>query len=278
MKKILLGLLIVLVALLLVANFMLGSVVKAAAEKIGPSVVGVPVKLEKASFSLLRGHVSLKGFSLGNPAGFKTDQAIGVGEVTVDLEPKSIFSDTIVIKRIYVNAPQINYEIGLGNSNIGAILDGLQKGEPSAPKTEEPKAEEKPGKKVVIEDLLVEHGEVKIAAKLTAGIGAPIPLPTVHLTNIGKDEGGASIVDVIRKVFGAIFSAITDVVTGAGKLAVEGVTAVGGAAVEGATAVGGAAVKGAEAVGGAAVDGVKAFGGALKGVFGGEKEEPAKKE
>lgn len=270
LKKILVGLLVVLVVLMVAANFFLGSLVKNAAEKIGPSVVGVPIKLDKAEFRLLRGRVSLKGFALGNPEGFHTDKAIGVGEVTVEFVPKSIFTDTIVVKRVYVNEPQINYEMGLGNSNIGKILDGLSKGKEAETKKEEPKPKsEKAGKKVVIEDFLVEHGQVKIAAKMTGGVGAPIPLPPVHLTNIGKDEGGASLVDVIRKVFGAIFSSITNVVTGAGKLAVEGVTAVGGAAVDGASAVGGAAVDGAKAVGDAAGKALKGIGG----LFSGEKKE-----
>jgi hypothetical protein len=101
-----------------------------------------------------------------------------------------------------------------------------------------------------------------IAAKLTGGYGAPIPLPPVHLANIGKDEGGASVVDVVGKVFGAIFSTVTDVVAGAGKLVLEGAEGAGKLAVEGASAAGGAALDGAKAVGGVATDGAKAVGGA----------------
>ena len=83
MKKLLLRLLVVIVVLVFAAGYFLGNIVKAAVEKAGPVALGVPVKLESAKFQLLRGHVSLKGFALGNPEGFSTEKAIGVGEVTV---------------------------------------------------------------------------------------------------------------------------------------------------------------------------------------------------
>jgi uncharacterized protein involved in outer membrane biogenesis len=282
MKKFLLVLLALIVVVILVANFFLGDLVKKVAEKVGPTVVGVPLTLEKAEFRLLRGHVSLKGFALGNPEGFKTDKAIGVGEVTVDIKPASLLSDTIVIKRIYVNAPEINYELGLGTSNIGKIMDGLSRGKEGEPekKEEKPAAKTEGGKKVVIEDLLIEGGMIKIAAKIAGGVGAPVPLPPVHLTNVGKEEGGASVADVVGKVFGEVFSAIGGVVSGVGGLAVDGVEGAGKLAVSGAEAAGGAAVEGAEAVGGAAAEGAKAVGDAagkvmkgIGGLLGGEKKE-----
>jgi hypothetical protein len=255
LRRIGIGLAVLVVVLFLVLNFFLGSLVKTTVEKGGPLALGVPVKMESADFRLLRGKVTIKGFSIGSPEGFKSEKAISVGEVTVELVPSSVFSDTIVIKRIYVDAPQITYEMGLGTSNIGTMLDKL--GGAEEKQADDPDRVVK--KKVIIEDFLIENGKVSLAAVVTGGAGAPIPLPTVHLTGIGQEEGGTSALDVTKKVFGAIGSSITGVVAGAGKLAVDGAQAVGGAAVDA-----------GKAVGGAAVDAGKAVGGAVKSLFDGE--------
>ena len=275
MKKWIKGIAIVLVVLLVmlvvVANFFLGDLVKSGVEAAGPAALGVPMKLESAKFALLRGHISLRGFVLGNPEGFKTDEAISVGEITVDLDVKSLLSDVIVIRRIYVKEPHITYELGLGKSNIGRILEqaggSAEEGkeaepEPEEKKEEKPAAEETGGKKVVIDEILIEDGRVKLSATLAMGAAAPIPLPTIRLTDVGREEDGqkgASPVQVIRKVLGAIVGAVGKVVTGTVGLVGDGAKAVG----DGAMAVGGAVGDGAKAVGGAVGDGAKAVGGAV---------------
>ena len=243
MKKVIRGIAIVLVVLLVmlvvVANFFLGSIVKQGVEAAGPAVLGVPMKLESAKFALLRGHISLRGFVLGNPEGFKTDQAISVGEITVDLDVKSLLSDTIIINRIYVNAPEITYELGLGKSNIGRILEQAggseERAEPTEPKEGKP-AEDEGGRKVVIDEILIEHGKVRVSATMAMDVAAPIPLPAIRLTDIGKEEGkkGAAPVDVIRKVLGAIVGSVGEVITGTVDLVGDGAKAVGDAVADGA--------------------------------------------
>jgi len=288
MKKVIRGILVVLVVLLVmlvvVANFFLADIVKSGVEAAGPAVLGVPMKLESAKFALLRGHISLRGFVLGNPEGFKTDEAISVGEITVDLDVKSLLSDVIVIRRIYVKEPHITYELGLGKSNIGRILEqaggsaeeGQEKAEPKPEEKKEDKpAAEEGGKKVVIDEILVEDGRVKLSATLAMGAAAPIPLPTIRLTDIGKEEGkkGASPVEVIRKVLGAIVGSVGQVVTGTVGLVGDGAKAVGDAAGNAAGAVG----DGAKAVGGAVADGAGKVVDGVTGIFKRDKPEEEEK-
>lgn len=235
-KRIGIGLLVLVAGLVLAANFFLGSIVKTAVNTAGSAALGVPVTLAGARFHLASGKVDLKGLVLGNPNGFKTDHAISVGEIAVDLDVTSLLGDTIHIRRIYVNAPDIEYEIGLGRSNIGTIMDTLSGGDKEEKK--EPAPGEKPGKKVVIDDFLIENGYVRIAAKLTGGFAAPIPLPAIHLTDIGKGKGGASPAEVIGQIFKSIFDAVTGLVTRAGKLVGEGAEAVGDGVSKAADAIG----------------------------------------
>jgi hypothetical protein len=253
--RVLIVLLVLIAALVVTAHFYLEVIVIKAVETAGPRMLGVPVTLEQASIRLLDGHVTLRGLALGNPKGFKTDEAISVDKVTIDLDPRTLLNDVIVIKRIRVDAPDITYELGLGKSNIGRILEGSAATE---------KEEEPSGKKVVIDDVLIENGRIRISATMAMGIAAPIPLPSIHLTDIGKEKRGASPLEVTKQILVAIVGTVTKVVTGTVGLVGDGAKAVGGVAVGAVEGTAEVAGQGVHALG----TGAKAVGGAVAGAGG----------
>jgi len=276
--KVLVGVVIVFVLIVIVLCLSLGSIVKTSVERIGPEVAGVPITLEKATISVLSGRVELKELVVGNPEGFKTAHAIRLGKLLVDIDTPSVFSDRVIVSKVHVDEPEITYEIGLKGSNVGKILENLESGEEEegeVPEKEKEETGEAAGKKVQIDDFLIEGGKVRLSAKLVGGAAAMIPLPRVHLEGIGKESKGASLKDVIAETLGALFSAVTKTVTGSGQLVGKGVKALGEISAEGATAVGdtakglGEAVgKGVGAAGEAGVEGVKAAGDAVGKVGG----------
>src|SRR5207253_2422966 len=105
---------------------MLGSVVKAGVEKVGPMVTKVPVKLDGAAVSLFSGKGTLKGLEVGNPEGFKTPNAIKVGSVGIEVVPKSVFGDKIIVHSVNVQGPEITYETDLKGNNLSKILENVQ--------------------------------------------------------------------------------------------------------------------------------------------------------
>ncbi|HMP88561.1 MAG TPA: hypothetical protein PJ991_00085 [Kiritimatiellia bacterium] len=240
---------IVLVLLFIVLFFYLGQVVENAINHAGPRVLGVPVSVEKARIFLLAGRLHITDLIVGNPEGFKTDNMFNMHELSVRFSPRSIFTDTIIVHEVLIKAPQITYEQTLTGNNVGALQKQL--GGADKPKDSEPTA---PGKKVVIERFYLTDGKVKLSIPGMMGTALPIPLPTIELKDIGKEkEEGASITDAISSIFGAIFSAIGDVVMSSGKLLGDGARLVG---------------DGVVTAGGAVADGVSAVGRGLAGAVG----------
>lgn len=304
MKKVLKIVGLVLVALVVVVIIVLAtslnSIIHTGVEKAVPAVIQVPVTLEKVDISLLSGRGEIRELVIGNPEGFKTPHAIRIGMFKIDLDPKSVLTDTIVINEILIESPEITFEFGLRGSNLGKIQENAKqasaKKEPEGETKPEPKPEsepKKPAKKVIITKVAITGGMIKLSSPLMQGISAPIPLPPIELHDIGKDEGGASLADTIQKIIGAILGGATEGVKQSGKLIGKGAEKAGDAAVAGATAVadagqavvGGAAsaaADGAEAVTDVAAKGLDATGDAAKavgkgaadavsGVFGGVK-------
>lgn len=243
--KVVVGAIVALVVLLLLLNLFAGNIVKGAINTAGPKMLGVPISVKAVSVGLLRGKFGITDLVIGNPEGFKTPEAIRLGQVTVAVKMASVFSKVLVIDRIYVGGPEITYEVGLKGSNIGAIQE---KAAPSTPTEEQPEPAKQPAKeakKVQINDFLVESGRIHVSTVGMAGHAMTIPLPTIHLTDIGKESGGASPKEVVAKVFGAIGSTVSSAATGIGK----GAQAIGKGAVDAGKAVGEGAAKALEGVG-----------------------------
>ncbi len=238
--KIIAGIFAVLAVLSVALEFSLDAIVPKAFNAAAPGVLGVPASLDAADLSLVRGHAALRGLHVGNPEGYKTDGLLDLGSVSVTLDNSTLLSDTIIIKEIAVADLVLTYERGLLNSNLGALIDRLSAGEDRA---EETAAEEKKaGKKVIIEKVVVSGIRMNVsvtgAAALTGGGAIPIPLPTITLTDLGKEKDGVTFVEAVGNILKAIAGAAGSAIAGAGNLLGQGVGAVG----DGAWAVGAGAV------------------------------------
>jgi len=215
MKKIIIRIALVLVVLLfvaIVAVFLsLNSIVKKGVETVGPEVTKVKITLGGVSISPLSGSGRLSDLFVGNPEGFKTESAIKVGDINVSVDMGSVMGDTIIINSVKIKDPEITFEGGLSGNNISKILDNVTAatggGKPA--ETTEPA---KPGKKLIIKDLTVEGAKLHASLTLLGGRELTLPLPTLHLTDIGTKENGVTAGEAIEQTLTPLLASITDAV------------------------------------------------------------------
>jgi hypothetical protein len=222
------GVVVIIVVAVIAVGLMLDGIVKQGVETFGPKITGVSVKLDSIHIGLLTGSASVKGLEVGNPEGFKSTNAVSVGLAEVGVNPFSVLSDKIVVRSVHVIAPEITFEGNplTGNNNFSKILDNLNAASKSAgaPATNQTATAAKPAKKLEVDDFLISDAKVYFN-------GVTLPLPPVHLTNLGTGPDGITATDLSKKVFseltGAIIKAVassaTDIGKGAEKSAAEGV-------------------------------------------------------
>lgn len=203
-KLIVVGVGFVFLALLIAFVFgfvMLGSVVKAGVEKVGPMVTKVPVKLDGAAVSIFSGKGELKGFEVGNPEGYKTANAIKVGSVAVEVVPKSVIGDKIIVRSINVQAPEITYETGLKKNNLSQILENVQSvaGKSSTEQT----GSSKPTK-LQVDEFIIAGGKINVSATMMGGRSATLPLPEIRLSNLGQGPDGITPAELTEKALAAV--------------------------------------------------------------------------
>ena len=218
MKRIVIGVLIggivLLVVIVLAMHFFLDSAIKKGVETAGPKFIQVDVKLDRVSLSLLSGSGQVKGLVLGNPAGFKTPNAISVGSASLSLKPASLLSDKILVRSVVVTAPEITLEAGLRGSNLSQLMDNLKAatgGGSPAPASKE----SKPGKKLEVDEFLVTGGKVHVSFVGLAGRTATVPLPDIRLKDLGTGPEGITAAELTRQVLTAVLNGSLEAGAGA---------------------------------------------------------------
>lgn len=189
----------------------LGSILKAAIEKLGPEMTRATVRVSKVSISPTTGQGALSGLLLGNPKGFKADYALRADNIEVEIDVASITGDVVVIRKILIDSPHIIYEKGSGGTNFDAIQRNVEQ---SLGMSKDKSADKELGKKLIIEVFSIRN------AKVSYGDALSLPLPDIELHNIGKDKGGASSASVVKSVIGAVNSKLVGSIA---KGVVEGV-------------------------------------------------------
>jgi hypothetical protein len=218
-KKILLaagiGLVLLVVIALIVAALFLDGIVKTGVQTVGPKIAGVPITLESIHIGVLTGSAKVKGLVVGNPEGYKTPFAVSVGLAEVSVDVASALSDKIVVHSIHVESPEITFEGGLGQNNLKKISDNLNsltQGGPAAG-TNAPAAGGKPAKKIEVDDFLITGAKVHVSLTSLGGKEMTLPLPDIHLTDLGKGDAGLTPADLTRRVFDAITTGTLKAVT-----------------------------------------------------------------
>jgi hypothetical protein len=73
----------------------------------------------------------------------------------------------------------------------------------------------KPAKKIEVDDFLITGAKVHVILTELGGKEMTLPLPEIHLTNLGKDGDGLTPTELTRAVFAAVISDTTKAVADA---------------------------------------------------------------
>src|SRR5262249_32639861 len=120
------GLILVLVLGLVIFVFTgLGAAIKAVVENVGSKATGTSVVLKSADVSITSGEGRLSGLVVGNPKGYGTPSAFELGDIKVTIDTSTVTSDTVVIKEVVIEAPNVTYEVGPGGNNVGVIQNNV---------------------------------------------------------------------------------------------------------------------------------------------------------
>ncbi|MFH1263957.1 MAG: hypothetical protein V1495_11015 [Pseudomonadota bacterium] len=196
----------VLLLLLLSSYLFLGSIVAAGIRNVGPMLTKTTMTVSSVTLSPITGRCRIRGFEIGNPAGFKAPLAVKLKDFRVRVSPTSLASDVIQIRSVSIEGAEITKE---GN-NLNVIQKNVQS---FVPADAESKKASKP-KKLIIDDLWIKDAKANV--EILGGMKT-VSLSDIHLTNIGRAQGGVAPDKAVGAVLDSLMGGVTAGIAGAGK-------------------------------------------------------------
>jgi uncharacterized protein involved in outer membrane biogenesis len=221
-KYTLLGLVSLIVIVLVAGWLCLEPLVKTVVHKYGSQIVGTEVNLAGFKLKPIDGTLEIRGLTVGNPLNYSAPNLLSLDRIFVSVDPKSLLSNTIVVRDVEISKPEITYEMpDFTTSNVMQIQQNLAKNTASDSKAEakeETKAEEtteaSASKNVVIDSVVIADGLLSAITPLQKNDTAlSLSLPALHLQDIGKDSKPMSLTETVTTIFNKILFNATSVVT-----------------------------------------------------------------
>lgn len=212
MKRVVWGLLLVLLIGIAALSWWIHTSLDAkladALRTLGPQITGVAVKVDRVSLDPAQGVLTITGLELGNPKGFKTERALALGNVTLKVDVRSLTQDVMRIHEIAVDQPAVTYEYASGTSNLDVIQRNVENYVAQWSNAPQPNAQSEKARKLIIDHLFIRGGKVEVSSVALQGKAMVLPMADIHLTDLGRESGGATPAQVAQKVVGAVTQAV----------------------------------------------------------------------
>jgi hypothetical protein len=171
----------------------------------GSEMSGCKVSVDGVKIRTTDGSGAVHGLVVGNPAGFKSAHAIKVGVIEVAVDIHTVADPVVVIRRIVIDSPDVNYEKGADGTNFDAIQRNIARalaaGADGAAQTS---ASGKPAKKIIVDEFVIRNAHAHASSPALLGQSVSATLPDVVLRHLGRAEGGLTPAQLGDRVAKAI--------------------------------------------------------------------------
>lgn len=184
-------------------------IAKEAIERGGTYAMQVDTTVETVDVNLTAGTATMNGLNIANPNGFDTDHFINLGDSSASVNIETINSDTIVMPEITLSGIDVILDKGGNPSNYNTILNSLKRFESKEEATPD---SAQPGKKLVIDRLLLENINIRVANMpgLSLAVGdVAVNIPEIELRDVGKEKSMTTS-EVINLVVKTVLAAAVE--------------------------------------------------------------------
>lgn len=209
MKKLLLGVVVLVGILAAVLFSQLDSVIKSGVETAGPDVLAVDVSVGNVSISPFSGKVAVTDFAIGQPDGYGDGPMVQLGSFSMKVETSTLLDDHIIVDEIVIDQPMFDARVIGSQSNFQALQERLAAGAGN---------ETVGGEELLltIRRLVVKSPQISVQKDGLLSVDKDIALADFTLTELGTDEKGLSPKEIARHLMDTLQPQITKALIAAG--------------------------------------------------------------
>ena len=204
LKGVMTAVVIVVLIVAFAAYYVLGNLdrlVEVAIEKVGPQVTGTPVLVAGVSISLKEGRGEIRGLTIGNPDGYKSDHALRIGRLAFAIDTQTITADPVRISEISVSDTDLIAELGTAGLNLRELMSNMGSGGSEKAARSEPTSS---GPGLIIDRFDFTGAKMTLETPLK---NYETTVPDDKLTGIGDNEGGATAAEAAEQILRPVIAA-----------------------------------------------------------------------
>lgn len=148
------------------------------------------------------------GLVVGNPHGFKTKHTLSLDEISMTIDIGSLTTDVIRIKELTVIKPEVTYEYAPIGSNLDVLQRNTERSRARQRDNTKKSQDSESEKKLVIEHLYLKNGTVNVSAAVLNGDLIEVPIPDLHLQDIGKKSNGTTAGEAVKQILGPVIQQV----------------------------------------------------------------------
>lgn len=157
----------------LVLSFTLDGIIKSNLESTTGEMLETSVEVNNVDVSILDGSGTIDGITIHNPEGFSETPALKLQQISMIMDLSSLLSDTVVVKNIEIQQPEIFVEQKARGNNLNMLTKNLDTAEPS-------------DINLVVDYLLVEEGQITLRSDIGEERSVQGKFDRFELTDIGR--------------------------------------------------------------------------------------------
>ena len=185
LRIVLLTVFVLIVVIVIAINLFANQALKIGIETAATKTLDVTVTVDSVYLSILGGKLELKNLAIDNPPGYQYDKLLELSSANIEVDIKSLLSDTVNIKQIKLDGVTVVLEQrGISSNNLQDIINTISA---STKTKDEPDGE---AKKLHVDNLEITNVTVK--AKLLPVPGkagtVTLKLAPIKMTNLGQDD------------------------------------------------------------------------------------------
>jgi len=186
----------------------LNFILKNAVENHGSEVLNAKVTLDDVRVNLLKEQIQFVNLKIQNPEGYDSPNLLEANETTIHLNLLSLFTNKVIIRDVIFNNPHLYLDLKGRDNNFIYIINSAKSSakEEKIMDLQSPKSnlQKKDKREFLIQHFLMLN--TKLHVKTAGIIEASTDIKEIHLKDIGKEEDGTTIDQIISQVLEAVYS------------------------------------------------------------------------
>lgn len=212
MKKVLLGILAILVVILGGVWIYLDRIAQAAVERGGTRALGVQVTVASMALSPFSGRFGMDGFRVANPGGFSDQPVLQLDSGRVAVRLGSLFDEVVTIPEIMLDGLHVRLERNKKGTNLKRLLDNLDTSAGDETATSGGEAGSGGQTRVQVNQLRITNTRASVDLGPEFGDRGrfDLKLPAIELRNIGTEGNGVTVEQLVDRVTRAVVREIEE--------------------------------------------------------------------